>query len=111
MSRYGFGPGFLVFEIIRTVIGLGLLILIIVLCVWAVRRLARGRRPLLNNLDPAERLLRRRFAAGEIGRDEFLGRMADLRGESGQSPTQPPQAHPPQAGSPPEPPAEPPTKS
>jgi uncharacterized membrane protein len=43
----------------------------------------------VHNLDPAERLLRRRYAAGELGRDEFLARMADLRGE-GAPPSGPP---------------------
>jgi uncharacterized membrane protein len=89
MSHYGLGSGLFVFAILRAVIELGLLVLIIVLCVWAVRRFTGGRRALLNHLDPAERLLRRRYAAGEIGRDEFLARMADLRGESG-PPPQPP---------------------
>lgn len=89
--HHGFGAGFFVFAILRAVIELGLLILIVVLCVWAVRRFSSGRRLLLHQLDPAERLLRRRYAAGEVSREEYLGRMADLRGETAPPPAPSPQ--------------------
>lgn len=102
MPHHGFGTGFIVFAILRGVIELGLLILVIVLCVWAVRRFTRGRGFVLSQLDPAERLLRRRYAAGELGREEFLARLADLRGESGVPPGPPREPTQPQSGAPPQ---------
>ena len=47
-------------------------IAIIVVVVWAIRRMAPGRR------DPAEEALRVRLAAGEIDQAEFLVRMRAL---------------------------------
>lgn len=83
------GAGFVIFEILRALIALGVLALIVVLCVWAARRISRGPRWLVHRLDPAELLLLRRYAAGEIGRDEYLARMMDLRGGGEPSPEPP----------------------
>lgn len=69
-------------------------ILVMVVVVWAFVRLARderSRRDRASEREAAEEALRRRFAEGEIGEDEFLHRMRllresrpDDRGEAGE---------------------------
>jgi putative membrane protein len=59
------------------VFALALLVLVILGIVWLVRSLT-DRSP--RSIAPAEDELRRRYATGELSRDEFLRRMADIRG-------------------------------
>ncbi|GGM51282.1 hypothetical protein GCM10012275_22780 [Longimycelium tulufanense] len=57
-------------------LGLVLLVLAVVAIFWLVRSMIQPGRP---GTDPAEEELRRRYALGEIGREEYLERMTDLR--------------------------------
>ena len=58
--------------------GLALLILIVLAIIWLIRNLTKGGS---RQTDSAEEKLRHRYAAGELGQDEFRQRIADLRGE------------------------------
>jgi putative membrane protein len=51
-----------------------------VAAVWAIRTLNRKQEPLapIAGQDPAQRELRRRYAAGEIDREEYLQHKVDL---------------------------------
>jgi len=68
-----------------TLLSLALLALAVAGGIWAARHLARrGRVPQVSHAGPppglaaAQALLRRRYAAGEIGREEYLQGKVDL---------------------------------
>lgn len=75
----GFGP---LAVLLNTLITLGILALVI----WAVTRLFPTRRGGTEGeeeqTDPAEEILRGRFARGEIDADEYRRSLAILRGDS-----------------------------
>jgi putative membrane protein len=83
-------PGFGIFAtaaILHGLLALALLVLLVTLIIWLIRHMASGS----GHGDPAEQELRKRYANGEVGRDEYLTRIADLRGHSppqGSSPQQ-----------------------
>ncbi len=68
-------------------VGLALLVLAVLGAIWLARRLSRDRReeahgsPRRPDKAPsAQELLRRRYAAGDIDRDEYLRMQRDLTG-------------------------------
>ncbi|MQA03867.1 MAG: SHOCT domain-containing protein [Streptosporangiales bacterium] len=61
------------------VLGLALLVAIVLAIVWLARRLTTG--AARRQVDPAEEVLRRRYATGEIDRDEYERRLVDLRNQ------------------------------
>jgi len=70
--------------ILNLVITLGVIIGIIVLVIWAVRRLTSGQGQTLNSFGPerpstAQEILQTRYARGEITREEYRQMLADLR--------------------------------
>jgi len=93
MHGFGFGGccglgGFGAFGslgwILNLVITLGVIIGIIVLVIWAVRRLTSGQGQTLNSFGPerpstAQEILQTRYARGEITREEYRQMLADLR--------------------------------
>ncbi len=74
---HGMGGGMGAWILLWSLIGLALLVLIILAIIWMVRHLFV--RPAHERQDSAEAELRRRYAAGEIDRDEYLRRRTDLR--------------------------------
>ena len=58
-------------------VGLALLVLAVLAALWLARRLSPGRP---DEAVGAEELLRRRYAAGEIDREEYLRMQRDLAG-------------------------------
>ena len=58
--------------------GLALLVLVVLAIIWFISNLTKGGS---RRIDSAEEKLRHRYAAGELGQDEFRQRIADLRGE------------------------------
>jgi putative membrane protein len=83
--HHGAGLGlFIAAGIVHGLIALALLVLVVLLIIWAVRQLSGGSG---FHLDPAEQDLRRRYAAGEVEREEYLTRLADLRGRSAPPPS------------------------
>ena len=71
---YGSGMGWMGFWMAFWGIG-GLAILL--LLVWVVARAAAG--PAARIEDTPKQILKRRYARGEINREEYDGRLADLR--------------------------------
>jgi putative membrane protein len=68
-------------------VGLAVLVLAVLAAVWLARRLSPGRRDALpsapgrrDEAPSAQELLRRRYAAGEIDREEYLRMQRDLSG-------------------------------
>lgn len=61
-------------------VALIILVLAALAIAWLVRSLISSGRPTQSGQDPAEGELRRRYAAGQIDRDEFQRRLDDLRG-------------------------------
>ena len=59
------------------VFALALLMLVILTIIWLIRNLTGGP---TRRTDAAEEQLRQRYAAGDIGQDEYRQRLADLRG-------------------------------
>ncbi len=84
MHHHGSGGGFVLAGLLHGLIGLGLLVLITLVCIWLVRHLMAGAP---TRRDPAEQDLRRRYAAGEVERDDYLTRMGDLREQTQSSST------------------------
>jgi putative membrane protein len=54
-------------------------IVLIVLIVWVVQRASISNRPPDQSPVSAEEILKRRYAQGEIGKDEYERRLGDLR--------------------------------
>jgi putative membrane protein len=73
----GFGGGFFPFG---GIFALLILALIIVGVAWFVRAMLRQREPHAERLSPGLDLLDQRYARGEINRDEYLQKRADVRG-------------------------------
>jgi putative membrane protein len=71
---YGSGMGWMGFWMAVSWIG-GLAILM--MCVWFVARAAAG--PSARIEERPEQILKRRYARGELNREEYEGRLADLR--------------------------------
>lgn len=61
-------------------IGLAVLVLAVLGIVWLVRNPTIARRD-DERSDPAEQELRRRYAAGQIDREEYQQRLTDLRAD------------------------------
>lgn len=62
--------------LVWSLVGLAILIAAIAAVVWLTRQAPAGA-----TRHSAEDVLRRRYAAGEIGRDEFMQRLQDLRNQ------------------------------
>ena len=58
-------------------VGLALLVLTVLAAIWLARRLSPGR---TDEAPGADEVLRRRYAAGEIDREEYLRMQRDLSG-------------------------------
>ncbi len=65
--------------VLWVLIGLAVLALLILGIVWLVRSLTDRSSDATQIEDPAQRELRRRYAAGEIDQDEYQQRLDDLR--------------------------------
>jgi putative membrane protein len=81
----GFGGLGLVGPILNLVITAGLIIGVVVLIIWAIRRLSSSQNTVLNRLNqqgiaqaPLE-ILKSRYAGGEITREEFIDMKKDLK--------------------------------
>ena len=79
----GFGAFGSIGWILNLVITLGVIIGIIVLVIWAVRRLTSTQGSTLNSLSPqggstAKEILQNRYARGEINREEYQQMLADV---------------------------------
>jgi putative membrane protein len=70
---WGMGGGWMV---LWAFVGVAVLVLGVLAVVWVVRNLASGG---WVDGDPAEEELRRRYAAGEISRDQYRKMRSDLR--------------------------------
>jgi putative membrane protein len=64
-----------VWMVLWVLVGLAVLVLSALALAWVVRTLAGGGQ---GGGDPAEQELRRRYAAGEISRDQYLAMSSDL---------------------------------
>ena len=76
------GGGFVLVGVLHGLLALAFLVLVTLACIWLIRQLMAGG-PAYR--DPAEQDLRRRYAAGEVERDDYLTRMADLREQKSSS--------------------------
>lgn len=76
MHHDGSGGGFVLLGILHGLLALAFLVLVVLACIWLFRHLLAGG---LTFRDSAERDLRRRYAAGEVEREDYLTRIADLR--------------------------------
>ncbi len=73
---HGMMWGWGVWMVLWGLVGLTVLVAGVLAIVWLIRNLtSQGRR----EGDPAEQELRRRYAAGEIARDQYLEMSSDLR--------------------------------
>ena len=63
--------------VLWALVGLALLVLAVLAAIWLARRLTPGR---TDEGSGAEEVLRRRYAAGEIDREEYLRMQRDLSG-------------------------------
>lgn len=71
----GMGPWMM---IVWAVIAILVLVLVVLGVVWLVRSLTAGERGERREVETAEEILRRRYAAGEIGEEEYLRRRQEL---------------------------------
>ncbi|MCI2420889.1 hypothetical protein MOQ72_25910 [Saccharopolyspora sp. K220] len=76
------GGGSVFLGVLHGLLALAFLVLVVLACIWLIRQLLAGG-PAYR--DPAEQDLRRRYAAGEVEREDYLTRMADLREQKPQS--------------------------
>lgn len=60
-------------------VGLALLVLVVLAIVWLARSLLAGPGGGRRDRDGTEEILRRRYAAGEISREEYMRLREDLR--------------------------------
>lgn len=89
MGNWGYGDGYVMhnagFGLATGVLSLIFWIVVIVAIIWAVKWLVAGGVP-GNDMhvlreDSAMKILRERFAKGEIGQDEFEAKKKDLLGK------------------------------
>lgn len=71
--------GMMVWMVLWGLVGLAVLVLAVLAIVWLVRNLTSAPRGGREGSDPAEQELRRRYAAGQIDREEYQQRLADLQ--------------------------------
>lgn len=83
-SGFGFGTFGLIGGILNLVVTVGLIVGIVLVVVWLVRRLGAGGsafsgagRPFVNPPSPRE-ILQSRYARGEITREQYQGFLSDL---------------------------------
>ncbi|GAB3671606.1 SHOCT domain-containing protein [Saccharopolyspora sp. ID03-671] len=74
----GMGMGLL--AILWGLVGLAVLALLVLAIMWLIRSLTNQGQLTRQREDPAEAELRRRYAAGELDREEYQRRLGDLRG-------------------------------
>ncbi len=74
----GMGMGLL--AVLWGVVGLAVLALLVLAIMWLARSLMSQGQLTRQREDPAETELRRRYAAGEVDREEYQRRLGDLRG-------------------------------
>ncbi len=80
------GGGFVFLGVLQGLLALAFLVLVVLACIWLIRQLLAGG-PVFR--DAAEQELRRRYATGEVQREDYLTRIADLRDHKSQSSTSP----------------------
>jgi putative membrane protein len=70
--------GMVLWMLLCGVVGIAILLLAVISVIWLVRRTANNdyAQP---RAEPAEEILRRRYAAGEIDEEEYLRRLSGLR--------------------------------
>ncbi len=78
MMGGGMMGGMGVWMLLWVLVGIAVLALAVVGILWLVRRADNPRHVPPSGEEPAEDLLRRRYAAGEIEEDEYLRRRAGL---------------------------------
>lgn len=75
MRHGGGGGGTVLLGVLHGLFMLALLVLVVLVCIWLARYLFAGG----HAGDPAVAELRRAYAAGEVSREDYLTRIADLR--------------------------------